>query len=474
MSVSLDKRGRDPNDGSLTTLFDQATTSDDGYGSAMETTPYAAHHPGNTEKVSVPGGLLFGARLAAMRALQFTLARCGDPLARLGCRPWQADPYPLYRAMRERGGIYRGVHGGWVVSTHQLCSAVVRERRLLVGGMRNMWDSPMRWIDTSFLQMNGKEHLRLRNLVQSAFAPKAISGYEEKIERIAHRLIDRIEAAGRDREVDLVAEFAKPLPIEVIRILLGIPDADVPRFSGYGQALADVFVGGVRSVAQARRLAVIGGDLSELFESLVAWRRHEPGDDVISSLVAHLDDGALGARELLGVCNLLTLGGFETTVSLIGNAMLALHSQRQWPALTDRPQLSAAAVEETLRYDPPVQMVIRTAREPLELGGRQVAKGAMVVALLGSAGRDPNAYPNPDTFDITRTPATHHVAFSAGPHYCLGSHLAHVEADIALRTLTERLPHLHITRPPRRLPSFIIRGPADLPVRTSTALTNVG
>jgi cytochrome P450 len=221
-----------------------------------------------------------------------------------------------------------------------------------------------------------------------------------------------------------------------------------------------------------------GVKLQRLFESLFELRRREPSDDIISRLVAAEGDQVKSA-EMLGMCVLLLIAGFETTVNLIGNSVLALLSHReQWQDLCADPQaLAARAVEETLRFDPPVQLTERVALEPLDLEGQAIRPGQRVFTLIGGANRDPDVYPEPGTFSIHRQAAAEHLAFSSGIHYCLGQPLARLEATIALRMLAERMPGLALAGPVRLRRTTTIRGPLRLPVtagRTASARLPAG
>jgi cytochrome P450 len=223
---------------------------------------------------------------------------------------------------------------------------------------------------------------------------------------------------------------------------------------------------GIRSMRHARQLQASDTELEQLFQHLFTLRRREPRDDIVSRLVAAEGD-QISPAEMLPMCKLLLVAGFETTVNLISNAVLALLGHpRQWQALcADAARLAPRAVEEVLRWDPPVQRTGRVALEPLELAGRHVRKGQQVVTLIGAANRDPEVYDRPEVFDILReVPGPGHLAFSSGIHYCLGQPLARLEATIALRMLAERMPGLALAGRVKRRNATTIRGPVRLPV----------
>ncbi|WP_088289344.1 cytochrome P450 [Kineosporia sp. A_224] len=381
-----------------------------------------------------------------------------DPMARLMLRPGRVDPYAVYEELRAHGPVAPTRLGNWVTTGHAVTSEALRDRRLGVRalGMPDRTEG----IDLSFLERDPPDHTRLRRLAAPAFTPRRMAAYRTRIEQLTHRLVDDAATGGT---FDLVAALAAPLPIAVITDLLGVPDADSARFARYGTTIGSA-LDGIRSLRHARDLMTAQQALTTLLGDLVVRRRTDPGDDVISHLVAHEGDG-IEAAELLPLVQLLLVAGFETTVNLVGNAVHALLADRdQWELLRADPGLAAAAVEETLRQDPPVQRTARVAHAPLDLGGVPVRRGQWVVALIGAANRDPAVHPDAARFDLLRTPAVEHLAFSAGIHYCVGAPLARLEGEVALATLAARLDLEPAGRPVRR-PGTTIRGMLRLPVR---------
>jgi cytochrome P450 len=389
-----------------------------------------------------------------------------DPIALLGLREGRADPYPIYERIRASGTLVPTFQGDWVTTSHRVCDSVLRNRRFGVYLPEN--------VEMSFLGMNPPDHTRLRRFALPAFSPKAVAGYRDRIEGTVGDLLDSAAASG---EFDLVSALAAPLPIAVITDLLGVPDADAAAFARYGAVIGSA-LDGIKSLRHASQLQANGVKLQRLFENLFELRRHEPADDIIGRLVTAEGDQVKPA-EMLPMCVLLLVAGFETTVNLIGNCVLALLGHReQWQDLCADPQaLAARAVEETLRFDPPVQLNDRVALEPLDLEGHAIRPGERVVTLIGGANRDPDVYPDPGTFSIHREAAAEHLAFSSGIHYCLGQPLARLEATIAIRMLAERMPGLMLAGPVRRRNTTTIRGPLHLPVtagRTAPARLSAG
>jgi hypothetical protein len=382
-----------------------------------------------------------------------------EPLARLQGRAGRRDPYPLYEEIRRRGDLSPTPWIGYQSASHRLCRAVLRDRRWSVAG-----DGPRRGHgQLSFLEMDPPDHTRLRRLAAPAFSPRVLPGFEARILAVVDSLLD---AAAADR-FDLVSGLAAPMPITVITDLLGVADADAGAFARYGATIGSA-LSGVRSVPHAVRLLEANRRLGEIFAETFAAKRRQPGEDLVSRLVAAGAD-EVAPDELVPLCTLLLIAGFETTVNLIGNTVLALlEHPDQWHAVVSDPSLAGAAVEETLRYDPPVQRTLRVLTEDAELAGQPLRRGQGVLLLLAGANRDPEAFPDPHRFDLSRTGQPEHLAFSAGIHYCLGAPLARLEAAVAVRRLAERFPGLQRAGRLRRRSGPVIRGLVELPLRTGS------
>jgi cytochrome P450 len=386
-----------------------------------------------------------------------------DPISRLGMRGAIADPYPTYRRLREAGPFHTMRTGDRATAHHAICREILRDRRFgtrMPGDRGPTEQPPELTFDLGMLDRDPPDHTRLRRLAAPAFSPKKMDSYRPTIEKTAATLLDGLGTGG----FDLVSAYANPLPITVITALLGVDGLDPARISRHGSALISA-VNGVRSVRHLRQLFKASTDLERMFNGLIEQRQQNPTDDVVSTLLAAEQAGSITGYELYVTCNLLLIAGFETTVNLIGNGVKALLDHPdQWAALRADPALASQAVEEILRYDPPVQNTYRIAHTEAEIAGEVFRPGQGVALLIGGAGRDPAVYPEPDRFDITRAGGPEHLAFSGGAHYCLGAPLARLEGEIALRHLAERLPDLHRTGRPVMRPQITVRGFQRLPV----------
>lgn len=385
----------------------------------------------------------------------------GDPLARAGLAPWHENPYPMYEQVRARGALSKTrVPGVRVSMDHDVCAAVLKSRDFGVVGR----EAPGREsgeIDLSLLDMNPPDHTRVRRVAAPAFTPRRMAAYETSIEKVVHQLLDDAERRG---SFDLQRALSAPLPIAVISELLGVPDADNDTFFRYGTALGSA-LDGIQSMRHARRAYEAKYALESMFTRLIEERRTDPRDDMIT-LLSQQEGEAIKASEMLPLCQLLLVAGFETTVNLIGNAVhQLLRHPDQWELLVADPERHApGVVEETLRFEAPVQFTSRVAMNDTEIHGHEVPQDRWVLIGLGGTGRDPKTFARPHEFDITRTDNADHLAFSSGIHYCVGAPLARLEAQVALRLLAERMPRLRLAGkvPIRR--SVTIRGVQRLPV----------
>lgn len=408
-------------------------------------------------------------------------ARRGDLVARLESdRALQLAPYDVYDEMRatpvHRGGVV------WATTDHEALTRVLRSDDFVVGAGGAELPGPLRgltgrlldpWAASpvdppSMLATNGPDHTRYRRLVSRAFTARAVTGLEDRIRDTAERLLDRLsEGADRtDRSdvVDIVDRYAALLPVAVIADMLGVPDDMHEQLLEWGNH-ASASLDPSLSWRDFRRAEAAMRSLHLWFAEHVRALQADPGDDLISRLAVLRDDERLTDLELRAT-GLLVLGaGFETTVNLIGNAVVALDAHpEQREALRDDPSLWPGAVDEVLRHDSPVQMTLRVARCDTEVLGVEVPAHTPVIAYLGGANRDPAVFDDPHAFDVRRPGAAAHVAFSSGAHFCLGASLARREAEVGLRLLYERFPDLAVSGEPVRRDTRVLRGFERLPV----------
>lgn len=394
-------------------------------------------------------------RLRAQRAALRWWSLRGDDTATIVLGDRSADPFPLYERLRARGPLVRSAMGVWTATGHGLCKAVLRDPRFRVEAPQ---DGAL--LDLSLLEIEAPDHTRLRKLAAHAFRPRLMAAYRSRTEAVAARLLDDLDPRGDD----LVERFAWPLPITVISDLLGVDGVDHETFARWGRTVGQA-LSGITSARQAHEVASADDDLEMLFTELMRRRRAEPRDDLVSSLVAAHDGGGLTARELVSLCGLLLVAGFETTVNLIGSGVhQLLEHPEQWAALVADPDLATGAVEEVLRHQSPVQATTRVAREDVELAGVPLPAGSVVALLIGAANRDPEVFGEPHRFSLSRPEAREHLAFSGGAHYCLGAALARMEGEVALRAVAARFPGLRRTGPARHREGFTLRGLVELPV----------
>lgn len=385
----------------------------------------------------------------------------------------RADPYPWYRALREREPVYFSrVFRAWLLTRHEDVVRVLRDgsfsvdrSQLQVPKFLNPFANSMgsdfaETILRTLLMVDPPDHTRLRGLVNKAFTLRVVEGLRPRIQTLVDELLDPADAAG---EIELMRDLAEPLPITVIAEMLGIPTsdrADLKRWSDDLTALLDPF-NAPKGLPGAERAFA---ELAEYFRAIFAQRRREPQQDLISALVAAEEGGdVLTERELLGICALIMGAGHETTTHLIGNAVVALlRNPGERKRLQDDPSLIQTAVEEFLRYDGPVQLTDRVATADCEIGGKAIRAGQIVAVVLGAANRDPAVFEDPDRLDLARR-ENPHVSFGQGVHFCLGAQLARAEAQIAIATLLRRFPDLDGGPDPAGwTPSMLLRGPTAL------------
>jgi cytochrome P450 len=385
----------------------------------------------------------------------------------------RADPYPIYRRLRENGPVALPESNLAIFGSFAQCDEVLRhpsscsDRLKSTAAQRAMaCGEDLRPFGTpSFLFLDPPDHTRLRRLVSKAFSPKVVKSLEAGIVELVDGLLDGVAERG---EFDAVRDLAHPLPVAVICRLLGVPIEDEPQFSWASGLLAqglDPFVAFTGTPHGLEERLAAGLWLRQYLRGLLNQRRSHPGDDLMSGLIAVEETGdQLTEDEIVATCNLLLIAGHETTVNLIANAMLAMLCRpAHWAELAADPGRAPAIVEETLRYDPPVQLVGRVAGEEMTIGDVTVPKGDTLMLLLAAANRDPAVNERPDEFDPDRT-TLRHLAFGLGPHFCLGAPLARLEAAVALSAVTRRFPGARLDGEPAYKPHVTLRGMASLHV----------
>ncbi|MFH8385934.1 cytochrome P450 [Kitasatospora sp. NPDC018058] len=381
-----------------------------------------------------------------------------------------ADPYGAYVKLRAEAPVQRVVGPDglpvWLVTRYPDVRQALADPRLALdrahaapGNYKGFSLPPA--LDANLLNMDPPDHTRIRRLVAQAFTPRRVSALHAPIERVAERLLDAIEPLGR---TDLLANYAAPLPITVICDLLGVPEDDRLDFRSW----TDTLITPDPARPEQARAAV--SSMLGFFTGLIERKRSEPADDLLSDLIAVRDEqDRLSEDELTSLAFLILFAGYENTVHLIANAVLALLTHpEQLAALRAEPELIAGAVEEFARFDGPAPLAIRRfPREDVAIGGVTVPVGETVLLSLASANRDPEQFTDPDRLDLRRR-ENGHLALGHGIHYCLGAPLARLETSLALAALLRRFPGLALDVPVgelRHRPTMRARGLLELPVR---------
>lgn len=388
-------------------------------------------------------------------------------------RSFVLDPVATYKRLHEQAPILQTPMGGWVLTRHADALSLL-ENPATSHDPRNsevfrMMESqnpygPEFERRRSFLFMDPPDHTRLRGLVSKAFTRRVIEGLRPRIQQLVDDLIDAVRDSG---SMEVIEDLAYPLPVIIISELLGVPSEDGAVFREWSRELArglDPEPMIPPDVVQRRIKAATA--FREYFTKLIDQRRREPKDDLLSALITAREEGdKLTDDELLSTLILLLIAGHETTVNLIGNGVLSLlRNPSEFERLQKDPSLARSAVEETLRFDPPVMFTGRIAMDEIPLNGITISKGAQVIVLIGAANRDETVFTDPHRFDIARAPNPH-LAFGMGIHFCLGAPLARVEGEIALATIARRLPSMKLeTDQLEYRENIVLRGLAALPV----------
>jgi len=384
------------------------------------------------------------------------------------------NPYPYYERLRTTDPMHLTPLGSFVASRHAEASLVLRDRRfgkdyvkrtIRRYGPEIMEEPVFRNMSHLMLQQDPPDHTRLRGLVVKAFTARRVEDMRPRIQEIVDQTLDRIIPQGK---MDLIEDFAFRLPVTIICDMLGIPEEHREAFYAGSRAGGRILEPVPMTPEEIQQGNAHHMMARVYFQQLFELRRKQPGNDLTTQLVQAEEDGSkLSNDELTANIILLFVAGHETTVNLIGNGLLALYrNPDQLALLKSNPSLITNAIEEFLRYDSSVQLTGRVALADIEdLGGKRIPKGESVLCLLGSANRDPAAYPDhPDRLDIAR-PNVRPLSFGGGIHHCLGAQLARIEAEIAISTLLRRLPELRLddADQPEWRPTFVLRGLKRLP-----------
>ena len=368
----------------------------------------------------------------------------------------RANPYELYERLRSRGPVHRmRLVNAWALTGYEDAQTVLLDSKRFSSGENKLEYAPYR----TMLDLDPPDHTRLRSLVSKAFTPRSVSALAPRVQQIVEALLN--DLADKER-FDLISEFAFPLPVIVIAEMLGIPAQDRDRFNVWSNDIA-LAVEPILSHEEIGRVKRSSDAIVKYFENIIAERRRRPEDDLLSALLVVEEEGErLSHDELLGTLMLLLVAGNETTRSLIGNGMLALlKNPAQLQRLRDDPGLLDTAIDELLRYDSPVQFIIRVVLEDMEFNGRRLRAGQKVVILVGAANRDPAIFANPGMLDIGREEKSH-LSFGRGIHYCLGSPLALLEARFAFAGLLARFPSIQLLSEPEYRNQIVLRGVEEL------------
>jgi len=387
------------------------------------------------------------------------------------------DPYPAYARLRDEAPVHWcEPWGAWVLTRHDVVSSVVKDQaRFASGGYElRVAEGLERQFGVELPSLRAHyamkivtiadppEHGRLRRPIVRGLGPRVLAVARPVTERLVREHLDALGAGV----VDLVPNFSLPVPARLIAGLLGVPEQDQAAFSRWSHDIVAFLGGGKPDLDRALAAEQALSEFRAYLRELIAVARTEDRDDMMSVLMRGADgDAPLNDGELMATAVTLVFAGHETTANIVSNAVVALlEAPDQMAALRADPSLLDAAIEETLRYNGSVQRVRRIARDDVELEGQHIAGGDVLLNFLGSANRDPGAWAEPDRFDVSRS-TTRHLGFGYGPHFCVGSALARMEAPLMLGALLERYPSIELAAPPRWAPNIVFRGPEELLLR---------
>lgn len=403
----------------------------------------------------------------------------GDPQARLIADPAvAADPMSFYDELRAVGPLVRG-RAGYVAVGHAVASELLRSDDFRVRSIGSDLPAPMRWLEArtrddllhplrppSMLVVDGPDHTRYRKAVSTVFTPKAVAKLRDRVDETASALLDKL--ADQSGAVDIVGRYCMQLPVAVISDMLGVPDRDRDHIMEYGELATrglDLDMSWRQYRNAQRGLAGFNTWLAGHLEQL----RRGPGDDLMSQLIQEAESGPpdthLNRREVEAIAGLVLGAGFGNSVTLLSEGIRMLtEAPEHLQTLNQRPQLWPNAVEEMLRLQSPVQFVPRLAGKDVEIAGTVIKRGTLVIVYVAAANRDPSVFVDPHRFDIERSNAGRHLAFSGGRHFCLGAALTRAEGEIGLRKFFDRFPDARAAGAGSRRDSKVLRGWLSLPV----------
>lgn len=381
------------------------------------------------------------------------------------------DPFPVYSQLRRESPAFYipPPFNGWTVFDYETVKRMLNNHHDFSSAV----PAPKHW----FIFLDPPAHSQFRALVSRAFTPKSVSSLEPFIRETSRELLDA--ALERD-EIDFVSEFAAPFPLKVIAAMIGIPASDWSRLRHWSDVIMKISYarsGGPEAAESERGFREVSAEMADYLGTMIRDRCAGPRDDLLSRLLeAEVDGTRLSPEEILGLIQLLIVAGQETTTNLINNALLCfLEHPDQRSCLRSSPELLPGAIEEVLRYRSPLQWVMRTPRREIEVHGKTIPAGAFILAMIGSANRDPTVFPDAERFDIRRSPNPH-IAFGHGIHSCLGASLARMEATIALSDFFSRVSDFEYAASETWTPraGLNVHGPARLPLRWRRAKSASG
>lgn len=380
------------------------------------------------------------------------------------------NPFPFYDEHRAQGTLHLAPPGLWMILDYHGVKTALADHATFSSAATSPGSTgkPLDWL----IFKDPPRHARLRGLIASAFTPRVIANLEPRIRQISRALLDSQLDRG---ELDLAVDYSIQLPLLVIAGMLGIPPEDYPQFRTWSDAilnLAETVTGSAEALRAAQDYGLATAEMSAYLRDVLLARHDRPGDDLLSQLASvEIAGERLTDREILGFFQLLLLAGSETTTNLINNAMLCLlEHPDQLAALREHPERLAGTIEEVLRYRSPLQAVFRQTTRSMEVHGKVIPAGQLVLLMIGSANRDPAYFDRADCFDPSRA-ENFHLAFGHGVHFCLGAALSRLEASIALSDLLARMDHIELAQegPWEPRAAFHVLGPARLPIRFQAA-----